>query len=65
MAADFAAFLDEIVSSPGYLGQIVHVQEIPAREAVYDTLSAMLSGPPRTSGLTARSPGGTLSLPSS
>jgi DEAD/DEAH box helicase domain-containing protein len=42
MAADFGAFLEEIISSPGYLGQIVHVQEIPAREAVYRELSAPL-----------------------
>ena len=44
MAADFGKLLDEIRSSPGYQGQILHVQEIPAREAVYGGLSAPLPG---------------------
>jgi hypothetical protein len=63
VAADFGKLLDEIRSSPGYQGQILHVQEIPAREAVYGELSATLPGPSRTCGLAAASPGGTLSLP--
>ena len=45
VATDFGKLLDEITSSPGYLGQVVHVQEIPAREAVYGELSAPLPGP--------------------
>ena len=47
MAADFGKLLDEIRSSPGYQGQILHVQEIPAREAVYGELSAPMSDPIR------------------
>jgi len=38
VAVDFAEFLKEIVSSPGYAGQIVHIEEIPAREAVFGEL---------------------------
>ena len=42
MAVDFAEFLKEITSSPGYAGQIVHAEEIPAREAVYGELAEPL-----------------------
>jgi len=45
VAADFAKLLDEITSAPGYQGQIIHMQEIPAREAVYGELSAPLPRP--------------------
>ena len=42
MAADFSKLLEEIISSPGYAGQILHVQDIPAREAVYGELRVPL-----------------------
>ncbi len=45
MATDFSEFLEEITSSRGYTGQIVHVEEIPAREAVYGELARPLPGP--------------------
>ncbi|MBN1458261.1 MAG: DEAD/DEAH box helicase [Armatimonadetes bacterium] len=45
MAADFGRFLEDISSSPGYAGQLVHVEEIPAREAVYGELSEPLPEP--------------------
>ena len=44
MAVDFGEFLKEITSSPGYAGQIVHSEEIPAREAVYGELAEPLPG---------------------
>jgi len=44
---DFAEFLEGIVTAPGYAGQIVHVEEIPAREAVYGDLSPELPRPIR------------------
>ncbi len=46
---DFGKLLDEIASAPGYQGQIVHIQSIPAREAVYGKLSAPLPAPIRES----------------
>ncbi len=42
MATDLGRFLDDISSSPGYAGQIVHVEEIPAREPEYGELSRPL-----------------------
>ena len=43
---DFAAFLDDIRGSPDYAGQIVHVEELEAREAQYDDAGLDLA--PRT-----------------
>ena len=45
MATDFSEFLDEITSGRGYRGQIVHMEEIPAREAVHGALERPLPGP--------------------
>jgi DEAD/DEAH box helicase domain-containing protein len=45
VAADFSKFLEEITSAPGYGGQIVHVEEIPAREAAYGELAEPPPGP--------------------
>lgn len=45
MAAEFAKFLEEIASAAGYAGQIVHVEEIPARGASYGKLAKRLPGP--------------------
>ena len=42
MAADFARFLEELTSSPRYRGQIVHVEEIPARSPRHKDLSRPL-----------------------
>jgi DEAD/DEAH box helicase domain-containing protein len=42
---DVAAFLDEILASPGYADQIVHTHTIPAREACYGEPAAPLSDP--------------------
>ncbi len=39
---DAAKFLDELVKNPGYKGQIVHVEDIPARPAVYGELEQPL-----------------------
>jgi DEAD/DEAH box helicase domain-containing protein len=47
VAADFSKFLEDIVSSQGYAGQIVHTEEIPAREAAYGELAEPLPGPIR------------------
>ncbi len=42
VSTDFSQFLEEIISAPGYAGQVVHVEEIPAREAAYRRLSPVL-----------------------
>lgn len=47
MGTDFAQFLEETTSAAGYAGQVVHIEEIPAREAVYGRLSPALPGPIR------------------
>ncbi len=39
---DAAKFLDELVKNPGYKGQIMHVEDIPARPAVYGELKQPL-----------------------
>jgi DEAD/DEAH box helicase domain-containing protein len=46
-ALDVGSFLREIVSSPGYRGQIVHVEEIPERPARFAPPARSLSGPVR------------------
>ena len=45
MAVEFSKFLEDIASSAEYAGQIVHVEEIAAREAVYGDLMKPLPGP--------------------
>ncbi|MGD0110665.1 MAG: DEAD/DEAH box helicase [Armatimonadota bacterium] len=45
MATDFLKFLNEITSSPRYRGQIVHAEEIAAREAAYGDLEPPLPEP--------------------
>ena len=45
MATDFSEFLEQLTSSRRYRGQVVHVQEIPAREAVYGSLTTPLPEP--------------------
>jgi len=45
VATDFLEFLEQLVCSPRYRGQIVHVEEIPARPAVYADLATPLPGP--------------------
>jgi len=40
---DVAKFLDELVKSPKYKGQIVYVEDIPARSAVYAEPEELLS----------------------
>jgi DEAD/DEAH box helicase domain-containing protein len=45
VATDFLKFLEEITSSPRYRGQIVHIQEIPARAAAYGNLTTPLPEP--------------------
>jgi DEAD/DEAH box helicase domain-containing protein len=42
VAKSFAEFLDEITSSSRYRGQMVHVEEIPARGAAYGELARPL-----------------------
>lgn len=43
--ADLREFLDELTSASGYAGQMIHVEEIPARRARYGELSEPLPGP--------------------
>ena len=45
MATNFSDFLDRLTTSPGYRDQVAHVEQIPAREAVYGELSAPLPQP--------------------
>lgn len=45
MATDFLKFLNEITSSPRDCGQIVHAEEIAAREAAYGDLEPPLPEP--------------------
>ncbi len=45
MATDFSEFLEQLTSSRRYQGQVVHVQEIPAREAAYGSLTTPLPEP--------------------
>jgi DEAD/DEAH box helicase domain-containing protein len=45
VASPFSKFLEEIVSARAYAGQITHVEEIPARDAVYGELASPLPSP--------------------
>jgi len=47
VSTDFSRFLKEITTATGYAGQVVHVEEIPAREAAYGRLSPGLPQPIR------------------
>ena len=49
---NIARFLDEIARSSGYRGQIVHVEDIPGRAAVYGELAEPLS--PQIRGMLSR-----------
>ena len=42
VATDFGAFLEQVTSSPSYREQIVHVEEIPSRPAIYKSLTTPL-----------------------
>jgi len=44
VAVDFGEFLSELVSGRRYAGQVVHVEEIPARQPVHGALSQPLPG---------------------
>lgn len=35
MSTDFGEFLEQVAAGEGYAGQIVHVEQVPAREAMY------------------------------
>ena len=44
VAMDVGAFLDAVQKMPWYMEQIVHGEDVPAREARYGTLDRPLDG---------------------